>query len=85
VATGLTLLGFLPASELRWDLNVETALFLYPEEVEYKGSTATFIALHAAMLERDCMAWVALRRHAKSAPKLGEDHDNGGGDDVDRY
>eukprot|EP00899_Mesostigma_viride_P022551 jgi/Mesvir1/3480/Mv11971-RA.1 len=48
---GLRMLGFKPLVALKDHHNLRNSSFLYPDEVN-KGSTAAFISLHTAMLEK---------------------------------
>ncbi|KAF9412012.1 X-ray repair cross-complementing protein 6 [Podila epigama] len=48
---GLALIGFKPKSAIYMHHNIEHALFLYPDEKNYKGSTAAFASLLLAMDE----------------------------------
>ena len=45
---GLTLLGFKPLSALKDWHQLTPSRFVYPDERAVKGSTAAFVALHAA-------------------------------------
>eukprot|EP00624_Nannochloropsis_granulata_P006077 evm.model.NODE_4407_length_63659_cov_22.504595.19 len=67
---GLYLLGFVPAEELAWELNVTSSTTVYPEELSLKGCTRAFISLREAMLKRERMAVVRYQASAKSAPRL---------------
>lgn len=66
----MDLLGFLPQSLLRWDLNSQPATFTYPDDSELRGSTSAFIALHSAMVTRHVMALVSFHRSPTTAPRL---------------
>ncbi|KAF8979016.1 X-ray repair cross-complementing protein 6 [Entomortierella lignicola] len=48
---GLALIGFKPKSEIKMSYNVNHAMFLYPDERSYEGSTRAFSALLKAMDE----------------------------------
>lgn len=67
---GLHLLGFVPAAELAWELNVTSSTTVYPEELSLKGCTRAFISLREAMLKRERMAVVRYQATAKSEPRL---------------
>jgi len=67
---GLHLLGFVPAAELAWELNVDSSTTVYPEELSLKGCTRAFISLREAMLKRERMAVVRYQATAKSGPRL---------------
>lgn len=67
---GLHLLGFAPAAELAWELNVVSSTTVYPEELSLKGCTRAFISLREAMLKRERMAVVRYQATAKSGPRL---------------
>lgn len=47
---GLVLLGFKPVSCLRDYHTLGPSRFVYPDERQLRGSTAAFVALHAACL-----------------------------------
>jgi ATP-dependent DNA helicase 2 subunit 1 len=47
---GLMLLGFKPVSCLRDYHTLSPSRFMYPDERALRGSTAAFVALHAACL-----------------------------------
>ncbi|KAI9235958.1 MAG: SPOC like C-terminal domain-containing protein [Podila humilis] len=53
---GLALIGFKPKSAIHMHHNIEHALFLYPDERSYQGSTAAFTSLLTAMAELDKVA-----------------------------
>ncbi|KAF9374594.1 X-ray repair cross-complementing protein 6 [Podila verticillata] len=53
---GLALIGFKPKSAIHMHHNIEHALFLYPDEKSYQGSTAAFTSLLTAMAELDKVA-----------------------------
>lgn len=67
---GLHLLGFVPAVELAWELNVSSSTLVYPEELSLKGCTRAFISLREAMLTRERMAVVRYQATAKSESRL---------------
>ena len=48
---GLVLLGFKPVSCLKDYHTISPSRFVYPDERSLRGSTAAFVALHAACLE----------------------------------
>jgi len=66
----IRIIGFKPASALRFMDNVRPANFIYPSEAEFIGSTRVFAALHKKLLESDKIgiAWFIARRNA--APVL---------------
>ncbi|RPB23184.1 ATP-dependent DNA helicase ii, 70 kDa subunit family protein [Terfezia boudieri ATCC MYA-4762] len=66
----IRIIGFKPASALRFMDNVRPANFIYPTEAEFVGSTRVFAALHKKLLESDKIgiAWFIARRNA--APVL---------------
>jgi ATP-dependent DNA helicase 2 subunit 1 len=47
---GLVLLGFKPVSCLKDHHTLNPSRFVYPDERALRGSTAAFVALHAACL-----------------------------------
>ncbi|KAF9896793.1 X-ray repair cross-complementing protein 6, partial [Lobosporangium transversale] len=53
---GLALIGFKPRSAIRMHLNIAHAMFLYPDEKSYEGSTRAFSSLLKAMAEMDKVA-----------------------------
>ncbi|CAJ0651670.1 13896_t:CDS:10 [Entrophospora sp. SA101] len=65
---GITLLGFKPASYLKFEYNLEHSLFIYPDEEQYEGSTRTFAALHKKMLELDKIAICFITRSVGRPP-----------------
>lgn len=69
--SGLDLLGFVPVSELTWEVNISSPIFVYPDDTDVQGSTVALIALHGAMVKRMCGGVVAFRRSLTAAPKLG--------------
>ncbi|CAG8731022.1 26793_t:CDS:10 [Dentiscutata erythropus] len=58
---GLTLIGFKPASALKYHYNITHPYFIYPDEEQYEGSRRTFAALHKKMLEKDKIALCAAK------------------------
>jgi hypothetical protein len=49
---GLAILGFKSASRLGLQHTAGTARFVYPDERHMRGSTAAFVALHKALLDK---------------------------------
>ena len=66
----IRIIGFKPASALRFMDNVHPANFIYPSEAEFVGSTRVFAALHKKLLDSDKIgiAWFIARKNA--APVL---------------
>ncbi|CAG8571869.1 16687_t:CDS:10, partial [Dentiscutata heterogama] len=58
---GLTLIGFKPASALKYHYNISHPYFIYPDEEQYEGSRRTFAALHKKMIEKDKIAICAAK------------------------
>lgn len=58
-------------SELTWEVNISSPIFIYPDDTDLQGSTVALIALHGAMVKRMCGGVVAFRRSLTAAPKLG--------------
>lgn len=63
---GLRVIGFKPASALRFMDNVRPATFIYPSEAEFVGSTRVFAALHKKLQDSDKIGigWFISRRNA---------------------
>ncbi|KAG0005266.1 X-ray repair cross-complementing protein 6 [Modicella reniformis] len=53
---GLALIGFKPRSVVKMHYNINHAMFLYPDEKSYEGSTRAFSSLLKAMSEMDKVA-----------------------------
>ena len=61
----IRILGFKPASSLRFMDNIKPATFIYPNESEFIGSTRVFAALYRKLIEADKigLAWFIARRN----------------------
>ena len=61
----LRIIGFKPASQLRFQDNLRPSYFIYPSDATVTGSTRTFASLHKKMLKDDLMAiaWFIPRRN----------------------
>ncbi|KAF7721213.1 X-ray repair cross-complementing protein 6 [Apophysomyces ossiformis] len=68
--TGLVLIGFKPRRLLRKHYNISHSYFIYPDELEYEGSTRTFSALLYAMLKLDQVAICSFIRSSNTLPKI---------------
>ncbi|CAO3596197.1 unnamed protein product [Absidia cylindrospora] len=66
---GLTLLGFKPRDALLPQYNYRHAMFIYPNEKEYEGSTRTFAALLDAALDQDKIAICNLQSRVNTIPR----------------
>ncbi|CAZ81467.1 unnamed protein product [Tuber melanosporum] len=66
----IRIIGFKPASAVRFDMNVKPANFIYPDETGYIGSTRVFAALHAKLVKdgKVGIAWCISRKNA--APQI---------------
>ncbi|PWW72693.1 Ku DNA-binding complex, Ku70 subunit [Tuber magnatum] len=66
----IRIIGFKPASAVRFDMNVKPANFIYSDETGYVGSTRVFAALHAKLVrdEKVGIAWCIPRKNA--APQI---------------
>ncbi|KAF3936943.1 hypothetical protein ABW19_dt0207695 [Dactylella cylindrospora] len=66
----IRIIGFKPQTELLFWHNMRPAIFIYPSEDDYTGSTRTFAALKNKLLKSDLMgiAWFIARRNA--APSM---------------
>lgn len=62
----IRIIGFKPKSELKFEYNVRTSTFIYPDETDIVGSIRTFTALHKKLLKSDKIgiAWHVPRRNA---------------------
>ncbi|KAF9967257.1 X-ray repair cross-complementing protein 6 [Mortierella alpina] len=67
---GLTLLGFKPKDALLMHHNIGHALFLYPDERSYEGSTRAFSALLTAMADMDKIAICSFTQRATYSTRL---------------
>jgi ATP-dependent DNA helicase 2 subunit 1 len=66
----IRILGFKPLTMLPEWANCKTAVFLYPDEVDYIGSTRVFSALHQKLLDSKKFALVCLQRRKNASPVL---------------
>lgn len=69
-APGLAVLGFLPRAWLRPWFAVRAPYFIYPDEEGLRGSTAAFVAVHRAMIDRNQIGLARLVRNASAQPKI---------------
>mmetsp|Transcript_4 Transcript_4/g.5 ORF Transcript_4/g.5 Transcript_4/m.5 type:complete len:631 (-) Transcript_4:167-2059(-) len=67
---GIALLGFKSMDSLKDYHQIKSPQFLYPDDETIKGSTSTFIALHAKMESMKVMAIVRIMRPIYSMPRL---------------
>jgi ATP-dependent DNA helicase 2 subunit 1 len=67
---GIRIIGFKSSLKIKFDQNVRSAIFIYPDEKDYVGSIRTFTALHKKLVEskRVGLCWCIQRRN--SAPVL---------------
>ncbi|ORZ24670.1 SPOC like C-terminal domain-containing protein [Absidia repens] len=68
-APGLTLLGFKPRAALLPQYNYRHAMFIYPNEKDYEGSTRTFTALMDAALDQDKIVICNLQARINTVPR----------------
>lgn len=66
----IRIIGFKPRSMLPEWANCKTATFIYPDEVDYVGSTRVFSALQQKLLESKKFALVWLQRRRNASPIL---------------
>ncbi len=67
---GVRLLFFMPQSELRRELNLESPYFLFPDERSVKGSSDIFESLLRSMASRKVVAVVRFNRISSAAPRI---------------
>lgn len=60
---GMQMLYFMPLTELRLDLQVESSYFIYPDEALVKGSSALFQMLLTDLIEKKLCAVVRFNRN----------------------
>ncbi|KAG0369940.1 SPOC like C-terminal domain-containing protein [Gamsiella multidivaricata] len=67
---GLALIGFKPRSAIQMNHNVSHAMFLYPDERSYEGSTRAFSSLLKSMAEMDKVAICSFTQRANFGTRL---------------
>ncbi|KAG0207556.1 X-ray repair cross-complementing protein 6 [Mortierella sp. GBA30] len=67
---GLTLIGFKPKEDLHMHHNIGHAIFLYPDERSYEGSTRAFSSLLVAMAEKNKVAICSFTQRATYGTRL---------------
>ncbi|KAG0244418.1 X-ray repair cross-complementing protein 6 [Actinomortierella wolfii] len=67
---GLALIGFKPRSAVPMNLQIQHAIFLYPDERQIEGSTRAFAALLSAMADMDRVAICSFTQRANFGTRL---------------
>ncbi|KAG0268258.1 X-ray repair cross-complementing protein 6 [Actinomortierella ambigua] len=67
---GLALLGFKPRSAIPMSLQIQHAVFLYPDERQVEGSTRAFSALLSTMADLDRVAICSLTQRTNYSTRL---------------
>jgi ATP-dependent DNA helicase 2 subunit 1 len=83
----IRIIGFKPLSMLPEWANCKTATFIYPDEVDYVGSTRVFSALQQKLLKSEKFALVWVQRRRNASPNLaamiaGAERLDGSGDQI---